>query len=174
MKKEINLTMIGGLIYSNSEEAINLQSTKRIGEFREGRVYYSPEEALYLKEKYQTIINSGKVEKNFEELLKELTKKDKNLLAKYCAFKDLVNKGYIVKTGLKFGGEYRIYEKSKLENRENHAKWILHVMKEKEAMKMQELSAKSRVAHSTNKKLLLAVVDEQGEITYYEIDWKKL
>jgi tRNA splicing endonuclease len=30
------------------------------------------------------------------------------------------------------------------------------------------------VAHSTRKKLLLAVVDEEGDVVYYENSWVKL
>ncbi|MEK6919244.1 MAG: tRNA-intron lyase [Nanoarchaeota archaeon] len=169
MAKEINILIAGELIYSNSEEAINIQATKRIGEYKEGKVHYSPEEALYLIEKNSAKIKKNNKEKSFDEILSELSRKDKSLFAKYCAFKDLVNKGYIVKTGLKFGGEYRVYEK-----KEEHAKWVLYVLKEKDSIKIQELASKNRVAHSTNKKLLIAVVDNQGETTYYELEWKKL
>ena len=179
MSKEINMTIVGEMIYSNSEEAINLQSTKKLGEYKEGRVHYSQEEALYLTEKYSAKTTQNNKEKTFDELLRGLSRKDKNIFAKYSAFKDLVNKGFVVKTGLKYGGEYRVYEKRqgnslKATSEENHAKWVLYVVKEKDTIRIQELAAKNRVAHSTNKKLLIAVVDGQGETTYYELDWKKL
>ena len=41
-------------------------------------------------------------------------------------------------------------------------------------MKWHEFAAKSRVAHSTKKKLLLGVVDEGGDVTYYEVGWFRL
>ncbi|MDI6721905.1 MAG: tRNA-intron lyase, partial [Candidatus Aenigmarchaeota archaeon] len=34
-----------------------------------------------------------------------------------------------------------------------------------------DFSAKNRVAHSTRKNLLLAVVDDENEPTFYEIQW---
>ena len=40
MEKEINITIIGDLIYSNSISAIELHSEKKFGEFKEGKVFY--------------------------------------------------------------------------------------------------------------------------------------
>jgi tRNA-intron endonuclease len=37
----------------------------------------------------------------------------------------------------------------------------------------QEFAAKNRVAHSTRKKLLIGIVDEENDVTYYEIGWTK-
>ncbi|MBU1252016.1 MAG: tRNA-intron lyase, partial [Nanoarchaeota archaeon] len=36
-----------------------------------------------------------------------------------------------------------------------------------------DFSAKNRVAHSTKKNLLLAIVDEEGDVSYYEVRWVK-
>ena len=38
-------------------------------------------------------------------------------------------------------------------------------------MNWRDFAAKSRVAHSTRKKLLVGVVDEEGDVTYYEVGW---
>jgi tRNA-intron endonuclease len=87
-------------------------------------------------------------------------------------FKDLRQKGYVVKTALKFGAEFRIYEKgSKPGNK--HAKWIVFAEHESKKLSWHEFSAKNRVAHSTKKNLLLAIVDEEADITYYEVKWLK-
>ena len=34
-----------------------------------------------------------------------------------------------------------------------------------------DYAAKNRVAHSTKKRLLLAVVDEEGDVSYWESRW---
>ena len=36
-----------------------------------------------------------------------------------------------------------------------------------------EFAAKNRVAHSTRKRLLLAIVDAEGQVTHYEVAWKR-
>ena len=48
---------------------------------------------------------------SFEELIKKFKKIDKKIQLKYPVFKDLREKGYVVKTALKFGAEFRVYEK---------------------------------------------------------------
>ena len=89
-------------------------------------------------------------------------------MVEYGVFNDLRKKGYIVKTGLKFGEEFRVYEKNNL-----HAKWIVYPIKQSENIKWKEFIAKNRIAHSIAKKLLIAIVDSEENIIYYEISWIK-
>ena len=107
-----------------------------------------------------------------KELLKKLQRFDKKIQIKYPVFKSLREKGYIVKTALKFGAEFRVYEKGP-KSGGKHAKWIVFTDYESGKLTWHEFSAKNRVAHSTKKNLLLAIVDEEGDISYYEINWIK-
>ena len=79
-------------------------------------------------------------------------------------------RGFIVKTALKFGADFRIYDKGKRPGKA-HAKWIVFVEHESKKLSWHEFSAKNRVAHSTKKKLLIAIVDEESDISYYEVSW---
>lgn len=101
------------------------------------------------------------------------SKKDKKFNEKYVVYKDLRKKGYVVKTALKFGGEFRVYEKGKKPGT-GHSKWIVFTDSEKNVNSWHEFAAKNRVANSTNKKLLLAIVDDEKDILYYEINWMKI
>jgi tRNA-intron endonuclease len=89
---------------------------------------------------------------------------------KYSVFCDLRKRGYVVKTALKFGAEFRVYDKGKSVG-EDHARWILFPVSENNVMTWHDFSAKNRVAHSTNKALLIAIVDEEGDVSYYEEKW---
>ena len=80
------------------------------------------------------------------------------------------SKGYIVKTALKFGAEFRVYDKG-IKQGQDHAKWILYASKESDNLNWHDFSAKTRVAHSTKKNLLIAIVDDESDVTYYEISW---
>jgi tRNA-intron endonuclease len=74
---------------------------------------------------------------------------------------------------LKFGADFRVYDKgAKLGQK--HAKWLVFVEREANKLTWHEFSAKNRVAHSTKKKLLLAIVDEEGDVSYYEVSWIKV
>lgn len=110
---------------------------------------------------------------DFEKLLKKFLKIDKKIQTKYSVYKDLRNKGYIPKTALKFGADFRVYDKG-VKPGQDHALWIVFTDNETSKLTWQEFSGKNRVAHSTKKKLLLAIVDEESSVTYYEVDWIKI
>ncbi len=152
--------------YSNKQEALNLASASFLGEIKDGKVIYSPYETLYLLDlKKAQVINTKNKKSSFSELLKKADKKT------YLVFKDLRNKGNILKEGLKFGADFRVYEKGSKPGKA-HAKYLLHVIEGKNKLNMKDFCAKARVAHSTNKTLLLAVVDSEQDLSYYEVNWK--
>lgn len=169
---KIQANIIGEIISSNSSEAFSLYNKSRFGERKDDKVKYSLSEALYLVENGKMEILSKNKKIPEKELLKKFQKFDKKLQIKYPVFKDLRSKGYIVKTALKFGAEFRVYEKgSKIGDK--HAKWIVFTDYESQKLTWHEFSAKSRVAHSTKKNLLIAIVDSEEDVTYYEIQWIK-
>lgn len=169
----IKSQLIGNLVYSNSKEAYTLIKKSYFGERKDEKVQYNLLEAFYLvKKNKMEIIQKNKIISK-EELIKKFEKLDKNFMMKYLVFEDLRNKGNIVKTALKFGTDFRVYEKGKNPVTE-HAKWVVSVQKSNFKINWNEFSSKNRVAHSTKKNLLIAIVDEEGGILYYEIKWMKM
>ena len=162
----------GEKIYSTSPEAFSLYEKSRFGEKRQRKIQYSTVEALYLLNNNKIEIFSNKKQLTEEQFTKKLKRADKKIETKYSVFEDLRKKGYIVKTALKFGAEFRVYTKG-VKPGQDHAKWILYTTKESEKINWHEFSAKNRVAHSTKKNLLLAIVDEEEDVTYYEVAWLK-
>ncbi len=222
MQSKFPLYISGERIFSNSQKAINLQDRTKLGELKEGKVIYSVFEALYMLEAKKAEIINLKNNKKLSEasLISIFSKKDRDFHTKFIVFKYLKNKGYVVKTGLKFGEEFRVYcnpkkssalSKSRdfepIDNPPNkvtlnrgfsiyptpnkgdtikgieyikdflacppHAKWIVFPISSNEKIHPKELISKSRITHSTGKKLLLAIVDSEEDISFYEIDWVK-
>lgn len=171
-QKSIKVMLAAESAISNSKEAVDLYSRSRFGEIIKGRVLYSLAEALYLLEKNKIEIFLKKKKLNFNQFMQEARDREKNFYPRYCVYSDLRNKGYIVKTALKFGADFRVYERGVKPGQE-HAKWIVYPVYETSVLTWHEFSAKNRVAHSTKKKLLIGVVDEEGEVTYYEVEWKR-
>ena len=169
---KISSHISGETIYSNSAEAYSLFEKSRFGEKVDGKIRYSFYEALFLVEKNRMDVFSKNKMIPQLELVKKMQRYDKRINVKYSVFKDLRTKGYTVKTALKFGADFRIYEKGKKPG-EEHAKWVVFCDFESNKLTWHEFSAKNRVAHSTKKNLLLAIVDEEGSITYYEVKWTK-
>jgi tRNA-intron endonuclease, archaea type len=169
--KKIQATLTSEKITSNSAEAQDIFSTSRFGEKFGEKILYSLPEAFFLvQNKKMEILDYYNKKLTQKEILKKFERIDKKFKTKYIVFKDLREKGYIVKTALKFGAEFRVYEKGRKVS-ENHSKWILFPVSENKQMTWQDFSAKSRVAHSTKKNLLIAIVDEEGKVSYYEVKW---
>ena len=170
--QKIQAHFVGEIISTNSAEAFTLYKKSTFGEPVNGKIRYSYPEALFLVEKgkIEVLVRNKKIAKR--ELLKKIQRFDKKIQIKYPVFKNLREKGYVVKTALKFGAEFRIYEKGTKPGKK-HAKWIVFTDYESGKLTWHEFSAKTRIAHSTKKNLLLAIVDEEGDITYYEVKWVK-
>lgn len=169
----IQAQISGDRIFSNSIEAFSLCEKSRFGEKIGERVEYSLVEALFLVSQGRMQVFSGKKEVDFDNLMSKMRRIDKKIGTKFVVFSDLRKRGYIVKSALKFGAEFRVYDKG-IKPGEDHAKWILFTVGENEQSKWHEFTAKNRIAHSTKKNLLLGIVDEEGDVSYYEVSWKRL
>jgi len=170
--EKIQAHIMGEIISSNTSESYSLYKKSCFGKPVGEKIQYSLSETLFLVEKGKMEIFSKGKKISKTELINKFRKIDKKIQIKYSVFKDLRERGYIVKTALKFGAEFRVYDKGSKPG-EKHAKWIVFTDHESKKITWHEFSAKNRVAHSTKKNLLLAIVDEEGDITYYEVKWIK-
>ncbi len=171
--RKYNIIFSKDRVYSDqTKEAKILYDQSRFGEPVEGKFQYSLVESLLLLEKARVNILDKKKKLKFDDFVSRAEKVEKNFWIKYCVFSDLRNRGYIVKTALKFGADFRVYDRG-IKPGEDHAKWIVYPVKESSSFTWYDFAAKNRVAHSTRKKLLLAVVDDEGDVSYWESSWIK-
>ena len=175
MKNVINCMLIEDKVLTeNSNEAQELYSQSVFGKvLKAGKVQLSLIESLYLLDKGKIVVfNQKNKEIPFESLLKKARKIEPNIWVRYCVFKDMRDRGYVIKTALKFGADFRVYNRG-VKPGEDHAKWIVFPVSEGSMLTWYEFAAKNRVAHSTKKKLLLGIVDDEGDCTYYEVKWTR-
>lgn len=159
-------------IHSTSPEAFSLSEKSNFGEKVRDRIEYSWVEALFLKNKNKIELNLKNKPLNFEQAISKAKKQDKRIETKLSLFENLRNKGYIVKTALKFGADFRVYKRGSKIGRD-HAVWLAYAVRESEPHTWHDFAAKNRVAHSTKKKLLIGIVDDENDVLYYEISWLK-
>jgi len=157
-----------------SEAARELYDQSRYGSILEsGKLQLSLPEALYLMERKKIKILDYKKKKfDVDSFIKKAQKIEPNFWIRYSVFKDIRNRGYIIKTALKFGADFRVYDRG-IKPGEDHAKWIVYPVHESSTTTWYEFAAKNRVAHSTKKRLLIGIVDDEGSCTYYEVAWKR-
>jgi len=162
------------VITEDSDAARELFNQSRYGVVLENKkVQLSLYEALYLIDKGKiTLYDSRNREIAVEIYLKKAKKLEPSFWVKYCVFKDIRGRGYIIKTALKFGADFRVYDRG-VKPGEDHARWIVYPVHEGSVLTWYEFAAKNRVAHSTKKRLLIGIVDEENSVTYYEIKWMR-
>ncbi len=173
--EKLNGYMFENTVFADKNDISNeLYNKSRYGEPSTNKKYnYALVEALYLleKEKLELKDKRGKAI-DFDSFVKKAKKIEPNFWIRFCVYRDLRKRGYIVKTALKFGADFRVYDRG-IKPGEDHAKWVVYPVHEGNLLTWREFSAKNRVAHSTKKKLLIGIVDEESDCTFYEIKWVK-
>jgi len=171
MARKIKALFFKENVLSEDKEAKSLWDRSRFGEPVGDKIQYSLVEALYLLEKKQmTIYDLRKKKISVDGFIRRAKMVEPNFWVRYCVFRDMRNRGYIVKTALKFGADFRVYPRGKKPG-EEHAKWLLFPVHERTGLTWYTFSAMNRVAHSTRKNLLVGIVDDESSVTYYEISW---
>ena len=76
-------------------------------------------------------------------------KDDGNIIINDPEIKELIDKGYQVNSGLKFGTHYRVYNYES-----KHAPWLIHIVKD--GITWLDITRMVRVGHGVNKTIVLA------------------
>ncbi len=177
VKKEetTEVRFVGSQVLGDSNDITReLYDKTRFGEPIRGKKFqYALLEALHLLERKRFVVVDGRGKKlSFNDYVKKASRVEKNFWTRYLVFSDLRRRGYIVKTALKFGADFRVYDRG-VKPGDDHAKWVVFPVSEGNSLTWFEFAAKNRVAHSTRKRLLLGIADAEGEVTYYEVAWKR-
>jgi tRNA-intron endonuclease, archaea type len=166
----MNFELSGDLVIVREGNIAKIHEKSHYGNMTEDGLQLSLIEALYLMEKGKLEIDIDSDDVTIEKLYNIIRKQES--FANYIVFKDLRNRGYIVKTGFKYGSEFRLYERGKSPG-DGHSNYLVKVATENSKFMMSDLSSYVRVAHGVNKKLLFAVVDDENDITYYNVEWTR-
>ncbi len=78
-------------------------------------------------------------------------------------YADLVSRNLIIRTGFKYGADFRLYT----ESLEGHAEYLL-LVSEKDTLRWYDISRAARIASSVHKEFIIAS-DNKGKIEYFSI-----
>ncbi len=86
----------------------------------------------------------------------------------YLVYEDWRSRGYVIKTGFKFGTHFRLYfpgaSPVRSEDEWMHSKHVIHVFPRKHKQLISEWARAIRVAHSVKKTFILAIPGKKKEI----------
>lgn len=116
-------------------------------------------EAAYLMYKGRICVK----ELDFEGFMCEASRRTDNFEIKYIVFKDLRERGYFVKPGVT---GFRVYPRGGSPGK-TPSKYFVYVLSERQPMLLTELVRQVETAANVKKDLVLSVVDEESDITFY-------
>jgi tRNA-intron endonuclease len=164
----IHARLIRGKVVVKDEFAPLLYKAGYYGTLKsQNRLVLEPEEALLLARRQRIVVSETKGELlDFSTLLERLGEGRAGLWTRFLVYSDLRSRGYVVRTGYGKGLLFRVYPRGAKLN-EATAKYFVCAISEGSPLKVGELDAFSKQAKRNRKKLMLAVLDRQGETTYY-------
>ncbi|MEM4524416.1 MAG: tRNA-intron lyase, partial [Archaeoglobaceae archaeon] len=126
----------------------------------DGFVVLSMLESVYLLEK-------GVLEVDKAEEMLEIAKNSEEFEERFKVYRDLKDRKFVVKTGFKFGSDFRVYRKVESLEQLPHSEFMISIVKD--AISAKELSRTVRIANSVRKK---AVFVWKGE--YFLFEWVRI
>jgi tRNA-intron endonuclease len=132
------------------------------------RLLLRPVESIYLMRKRCLSITRDGEPMSAEQFLDAAAGKDVEIREKERVFSDLREKGYIPRTGYKFGHHFRVYSGKK-----SHSEMLVHAVASGTSTPMSAVSRSVRLAHSVKKKMLFACI-YNTDIRYVEFARIKL
>jgi len=162
----------------DGEDADVIHDEKYYGKrMDEGELVLSLSEALHLVERDEIeVVDEGGEAFSREELFEEFSSRDDEFSEKFSVYSDLRERGYIVKSGFKFGAHFRVYPRGVNpyvdgpKDNKQHTQWVVHAVPENRTMSFQEMSRAVRLANNIRATMLWGVVDSENGVTYYEVD----
>ena len=170
MRGNLSNEIVSIKIEEGSKKPIALHEKSMFGKIEADYLNLSLIEACYLLEKGRLNIYEDNVECSIGYLMDLL--KEQDLYGKYIVYRDLKDRGFVIKTGFKYGSDFRLYDRGRSPGK-GHSDFLVKIVYENFDINVLDFSSYVRVSHGVNKKLLLAIVDDDFDITYYNVEWTR-
>ena len=133
---------------------------------KKGQVELSLEEAAFLLETGKiAITNEEEQEMPHAAFLKHALDISPRFELRYLVYRDLKERGYVVQPGRV---EFWLYPRGAVPG-EKPARYFIRIVSEREFISFKDLDALLTSARNMRKEPVIAVVDEESDITYYEL-----
>ena len=164
----VNGQLISDQICISDKSMIHELEQKGYGEIENKKLFLQEFETLYLLYTKKLILKKGKKYFDFDSFMNLCQKTNSEILTKFLIYRDLRNRGYVVKDGFGFGSDFRVYERGHFG--EKGAKFLIFGLNEGQQEKMGTLQKKIQEITQMGKEPIIAVIERRGEIIYYKIN----
>ncbi len=146
------------------QDGASLYEQSGFGRPLKGGIRLSPVEAVYL-------IYRGRIEipgHNFDTLLVHFSE-DVHFLRSFMVYRDLRERGYVVQTGPQ---DFRVFRRGEKPGK-GESLYMVRVLSERDLIDFTSVRNDVRATANMRKIHVLAVVDDEFELTYYEVKIQK-
>jgi tRNA-intron endonuclease len=127
-------------------------------------------EAAYLLDREKIKVEYEGKELGFREFFERSSGIQEYFELKYIVYRDLRERGFYVQPSVT---DFRIYPRGGKPN-VTPSQYFLHVVTERKPLPMQHLITNLQAAVNVRKEMILAIVDEESDITYYGVKFMNL
>ena len=164
----VNGDLISDQTWISDKSMIHELEQKGFGEIEKEKLLLKQFETLYLLYTKRLVLKKGKKAIDFDSFMSICQKSDSEILTKFLIYRDLRNRGYVVKDGFGFGSDFRVYERGHFG--EKGAKFLIFGLNEGQQEKMGNLQKKIEDITQMGKEPIIAVIERRGEVIYYKIN----
>ena len=167
MESQINGKLIKDSVKILDQSIQNELLSKGYGEKYDNEFILTSFEILYLS--YTKKLRVLKTKKNisFDDLMQIYKKNESDIFTKFLIYRDLRNRGYVVKNGFGFGSDFLVYEKGHFGQK--GAKYLIFALNEGRQEKILTFQKNIQQITKMGKEPIIAVIERRGEVIYYKI-----
>jgi len=125
----------------------------------------SPHEALYLVHRQKLEVPGHSFDTLFARFSDQPT-----FMRSFLVYRDLRERGYVVQTGPQ---DFRVFRRGEKPGK-GESVYLVRVLSERDPIRFEKLIEEVIASRNMRKQYILAVVDDEEELTYYEIKLQKL
>jgi tRNA-intron endonuclease, archaea type len=156
---------LDGAFVRLGSEGRSLYDQSGYGRPEEGGLRLSPEEACYLLHRKRIEIPGY----DFDQLSAYFAKKP-DFLRTFLVYRDLRERGYAVQTG---PHDFRVFRRGQKPG-SGQSQYMVRVLSERDVVDFSEMIRETTSSSHMRKQHVLAIVDDESELTYYEIKIQSL
>ena len=157
------------IIISKSKDIGRLYNKSNFGKINsENKLQLDLLEGMFLLSENKIKIHYKKKQIDFEKLVKKASENISRFEEKFLVFRDLRKRGYNVKLNeLNEGFDFHIY--NQINVIKNNKICFISAFSERYIIEIKEIMHLINIGIRKNGNLWIAIVDEEGDITYYEV-----
>lgn len=162
--------MEGTSLSVNEDIAHEIYDSGYFGQWTsENSLLLEPEEILLLMDRRRIEVYHSRTKQKItaSEIVTHFTRMNQSFWSRYLVYKDLRNRGYIVRIGTQITAPFRIYARGAKPG-ESVSKKVIFPLAEGENLDLDFLDQLVNQTKIDRKMLLLSVVDRLGDVTYYQ------